>query len=467
MIATAEAPETGQVLFSSTQIRPAPENDTLYRPVDRADPEIVKLSESIRERGLLEPLVVTADHYIISGHRRYAACKLAKMLLIPCRVMADVSRLADPDKFLSLLREHNRQRNKSFDEKLREELISVNPVDAYAGLTAYRYEQSHVSLEPMELQEYRGRANISKARYPMLVTIRSVINANCKYWPLSDRQVHYRLLNNPPLIHASKPESTYRNDLRSYKALTDLLTRARLLGLVPWESIADPTRPVSIWDVHADVQGFIRRELDGFLKNYWRDLLASQPNHIEVLCEKNTVLNILQTVAMQFTVPITSGRGYCSLEPRHAMVHRFKKSGKDKLVLLILSDLDPDGEQIAASLARSLRDDFEIDESQIHAVKVGLTMEHVAQFDLPPNMKAKESSANYAKFAAVHGKYAYELESLEPAALQGLLRDALDSVIDREAFNAEVSAEREDSAKLEALRKTMKATMGTALGVRP
>ncbi len=457
-------PETGLVLFSIADIQPAPENDALYRPIDPADPEIIALAESIRDRGLLEPLVVSDDGYIISGHRRYAACGLAGVAEIRCRVMADVSHTGDPDKFLALLREHNRQRNKSFDEKLREEMVSVSPVDAYAGLTEYRGGRSRVSLEPMELQEYRGRSEISKARWPMLLAIHTVIMANHEYWPLSDRQIHYRLLNEPPLIHASKPNSTYANNPQSYIALCDLLTRARLTEEIPWESIADPTRPVSIWDVHADVQGFIRRELDGFCKNYWRDLLISQPNHIEILCEKNTVLSILQTVAMEFTAPITSGRGYCSLEPRRAMVRRFEKSGKNKLVLLILSDLDPDGEQIAASLARSLRDDFGIDESRIHAVKVALTTEHVERFNLPPNMKAKATSVNHAKFVKAHGEFAYELESLEPAALQGLLRAALDSVIDLGAYNREVDAEKQDAAALEALRKTMKKTMSNTLG---
>ena len=62
------------------------------------------------------------------------------------------------------------------------------------------------------------------------------------------------------------------------------------------------------------------------------------------------------------------------------MVKRFKSSGKDKLILLILSDFDPDGEEIAHSLARSLRDDFDVD--AVEPVKVALTREQVAMFEL-------------------------------------------------------------------------------------
>lgn len=61
---------------------------------------------------------------------------------------------------------------------------------------------------------------------------------------------------------------------------------------------------------------------------------------------------------MKFCIPYTIGRGYSSLPPRKAMHTRFKKSGKEKLILLILSDHDPEGWDIAETFAKSMRDDF-------------------------------------------------------------------------------------------------------------
>jgi hypothetical protein len=40
-----------------------------------------------------------------------------------------------------------------------------------------------------------------------------------KFRPLTDRQIHYALLNHPPLIHASKPHSRYANTHRCYQRL--------------------------------------------------------------------------------------------------------------------------------------------------------------------------------------------------------------------------------------------------------
>ncbi len=58
----------------------------------------------------------------------------------------------------------------------------------------------------------------------------------------------------------------------------------------------------------------------------------------------------------------------------------------------MLTDFDPDGDAIAASFASSMRDDFHL--TNIHPVKVALTAEDVAQYDLPSDMDAKPSSPN-------------------------------------------------------------------------
>ena len=60
---------------------PSPENGRLYNPVDQGDGELAKLAASIKQVGLHEPLVVTADNFIVSGHRRYAAMQLNGQVL--------------------------------------------------------------------------------------------------------------------------------------------------------------------------------------------------------------------------------------------------------------------------------------------------------------------------------------------------------------------------------------------------
>ncbi len=442
-----------------SKIWPAPENKQLYQPILPEDPATVALADSIRQHGIREPLVVTLDGWILSGHRRYVAARLAGLETVPCRV-EQFRRKEDEDRFLVLLREHNRQRVKTLDEALREEVVSCDPEEAYQSLIEHRQQTAENALSDSDCLGIgcgRRRANISAAKELFLQAVAAVLDNRRQFWPLSDRQIHYALLNNPPLIHASKPHSRYANTAQSYKALVDLLTRARVAGSISMECIDDPTRPVTTWRVHKCAQDFIRAELGGLFKGYWRDLLQSQPSHIEILVEKNTVAQILRPVAMEYCIPFTSGRGYCSLPPRHAIAQRFKKSGKDSLVLLIVSDFDPDGEEIAESFARSMRDGFHV--RSIYAVKVALTADQVRTLDLPPALKAKKTSVNYRKFSRKHGDDVYELEAIEPENLQQILREAIDEVLDVDAFNSELDAECADAEFLENTRRRVKVAL--------
>ena len=448
----AEKVELGQVrILPISSIRPSPENERLYRPVDPKDPEIVALADSITRHGLQEPIVVTVDMYVVSGHRRRVACKLAGRKQVQCRVLP-IRRSDDLDAFIVLLREYNRQRVKTFAEKIREEVVSADPQEAYQSLIEHRQQQMYADMpDTIAMRGSKRRAEISPAKEPMLNAIKRVLAERRKFGQLSDRMIHYALLNAPPLIHASKADSFYENTPQCYKALTEILTRARLAGIIPMNAIADETRPVQVWDVHQDVQSFLRREIGGFGKGYWRDLMQSQPDQVEIINEKNTTAGIVKPIAARYCIPLTTGRGYCSLPPRHAIAERFRKSGKARLVLLIVSDFDPDGEEIAHSFARSMRDDFEIDE--VVPIKVALTADQVRDFRLPPQMKAKTGSTSYKRFSAEHGDDVFELEALPPADLQRVLQAAIDSVIDVDLFNQEVDQEASDAAELETVRR--------------
>ena len=82
-----------------------------------------------------------------------------------------------------------------------------------------------------------------------------------------------------------KPNSRYVNDLKSYRAVTDVLTRGRLEGLIDWDAIDDDTRPIDLNEAFNNPAKFLRDQLEGFLRGYWRNRQQSQPNHIEIVIE--------------------------------------------------------------------------------------------------------------------------------------------------------------------------------------
>lgn len=446
----SDAPEV--VRMSVREIFPSPENDRLYKPVDPTDPAIVELAQSVRDNGQLDPIMVTIDGYIVSGHRRFAACLLAGLAYVNV-IIVPIRRKDDLDAFVKLLREHNRQRVKSLDEQIREAVIDADPMEARFELELHRRETSKVGRDPLRMNSTRARKQISAAKQPFIDAIQAVLAGLENFGAVSDRQIHYGLLNNPPLKHASKPDSTYQNDKASYKSLVELLTRMRICGMIRFDAIADETRPVDNWNTYREPGAFFNSQMSRFLKGYYRDLQQSQPNHVEVLVEKNTVAGLIRPICAEYCIAMTSGRGFCSLPPRYDMAQRFERSGKSRLILLAVSDFDPDGEAIAETFARSMRDDFGIE--SIHPIKVALTAAQVTQYRLPPSMEAKAGSSRTKGFVDEYGLNVWELEALPPATLQQVVRDAIESVLDIELLRNEIAQESRDAAQLLSIRETV------------
>jgi len=445
--------------FSLNAIYQARENLLLYGKFSpNTDEDDYKLYQSIKEKGILEPLHISADRFLLSGHRRLAVAHWLGMTEVPCIVIDDiVFRDLSSDERLEILSTYNKQRDKSHVERLREAMQEIDPDAAYDNLLKDRYKRSKVDLEDnIILGEYKGRARITTRAF--LQGAKKVIESEREYWPLTDRRVHYLLLNNPPLRHDKKPDSGYKNDLKSYKVLTNLLLRARLTGDIPHNAIEDETRPIRVIATHQNPADYIKEETEDFLKHYARDLLRGQANHVEILVEKNAIRKHIEIIADEYCIPCTTGKGYSSLTPRYKMVQRFKRSGKDRLVLLILTDFDPDGEKIAASFPRSLRDDFGL--QNVMPYKVALSKDDVLNHDLPFDYEAKVSSPNYKKFVEKWGVHVAELDAAPIDLLQEKLRDAIESCLDMELFDAEREKEKEDYAFITATKRVVIKAMG-------
>ena len=444
--------------FPINLIKQAPENESIYDNFGVANADDWQLTESIKADGIHEPLVITADGVLLSGHRRLAAATYLGLSEVPVRIRDDVI-FADLDKQerVKLLRVHNQQREKSASEKIREAMVSIDPKAAHSELKEYNQQRKSIDSTGGEITitGTKTRAKITTLQF--LKAAKAAIQKERKYWPLSVRRIHYLLLNNPPLCHDSKPKK-YENNLNCYKKLTNLLSRARLTGEVPIQAIEDSTRPVLEGSGFDTVGEYIGQEIQNFLTGYSRNLQQGQPHHIEIILEKNALRTVLESVAREYCIPITTTRGYASIPPRHDVFRRYMQSGKSKLILLCLTDFDPDGDEIAESFCKSMRDDFGI--TNIQSFKVALTREDVEKYDLPSDMDAKKTSVNYKKFFERYGSNrAVELDAAPVELLQEKLRGAIESVLDMDEFNAQIKIEEQDAIELKARRTVILETL--------
>lgn len=133
-------------------LKPHPRNAEIYAENPDAD---AVLAEQIRQHGLLEPLVITKDYVVISGHRRLRACRDLGL-----KTALVVVRKVRPDEEFELLLAYNRQREKNNVEKSRE-FIALREIEA---VKAEARQKLGTLLENSPIGSEKGSARDLAAR---------------------------------------------------------------------------------------------------------------------------------------------------------------------------------------------------------------------------------------------------------------------------------------------------------------
>jgi hypothetical protein len=256
--------------------------------------------------------------------------------------------------------------------------------------------------------------------------------------------------------HGTRQTLWYANNAESYKATSDLVTRLRLNGELPWDAVADFSRLFNGPRAFRDVRQFIRQEVKNLLAGYWRDLLQSQPNYIEVHVEKDSVYHMARQVTDKYQIPTGSGHGSNSIDPWHKLYERYLASGKDGLFLIVVTDRDPEGLWMRHVAGRTLVE-LGVPKEKVHIIEAGVTMEQVERYGLKPQTFVKELSSLLDWYLEENGgeRRVWETESLDPADMLRDLEGFIVKVLDMDRFNAEVAREQEDAAELEATRRRL------------
>lgn len=256
---------------------------------------------------------------------------------------------------------------------------------------------------------------------------------------LTLRQLYYQLVTRNAIPNAEK----------SYKALSSLVSDARLGGFMDWDAIEDRVRQP--WR-EPEFQG-LSQLADAALKSYrlprWRD----QDNYVELWVEKDALAGVLRPLASEFHVTLMVNRGYSSQSAMYESAARFKTRGAGKFPFLFyLGDHDPSGEDMVRDVAERLAM-FGVN-AQVE--KLALTMDQVKQYDPPPN-PAKVTDPRAAEYIAKYGDESWEVDALPPETLSEIIRDAFSGVVDQNAMDAVIAQEESDK---DALREAVKGLRG-------
>lgn len=438
-----------------SSLRHAPENSEIYDRFDLDNADDLALYQDVDRVGIQQPLNICQDGVVFDGNRRLAVLRRREQSFVKCFVHDFAWNDLSHEEKLKLLRNNNLQREKSVAEQIRESIIEVDHSVAVDNLRLRRDRSENGYLvdgiAPLQIERRSNRHGISAEKSEHVKYLKEVVFALKKYWPISVRTAHYKLLNFD-FLRNTRLGLKYANDDGSYDTTGDLKNRLCLLGELPWAAFADPTRPFKQYHAFQNARQFVKQECRNLFCGYWRDYLQSQPHYVEVFCEKNTVYHFAESVTKKYLLRQSSGRGFNAVQCFYEMHQRYLRSKKKKLILITLSDYDPEGQRLVHSAGQVLMSDFGVPAHDLEIIPAGVTREQIERYELPSMLFAKENSTNHDWFVERNGgdDSVYELESLDPADLLRDLEAVITSVLDMELFRAEEAAEEEEADYLEA-----------------
>lgn len=269
----------------------------------------------------------------------------------------------------------------------------------------------------------------------LLDDVRAVLEEYRDYWPLTCRQVYYRLVG----AHGYPKTEAF------YDKLCHHMANARRGRVIPFAAIRDDG--VTTYSLnHFDDEEHFLRHVRQLGQNYKRNKLASQDVHIEVWCEAAGMLPQLHAVAERYSINVYSSGGFDSLTAKKMLADRICNTGK-RAVILHLGDYDPSGQSIFDSVAEDVTAFVEQDRPwatvSVEFVRVALTAQQVMEYDLP-TAPAKSSDTRSKKWAGG----TCQLEALPPNMIADILRSAIFDHIDFDRLDEAREQERIDRLKI-------------------
>jgi len=267
-----------------------------------------------------------------------------------------------------------------------------------------------------------------------LEQIASVLDDHADYWPITPRQVLYRLMGRGQATKADADR------------IGDYINRGRRCGRIPWEAIGDGRTEAKVPIVCDDPEAFFA-EMRESASVYRLDRQEGQAVYIEMVVEAAGAVEQIYRTTGDYGVPVYSGSGFVSITALRGMVLR-AEARETPTVVLVAGDLDPAGMDIRARVG----DDVAAfagghDVPGIEVVTIALDELQVDDLGLARAPMPAKKRDKYPWWP--HG-WTVELEAVSPVDLAAIVADAIESRTDadtRQAVIEREALERDDLMK--------------------
>lgn len=247
---------------------------------------------------------------------------------------------------------------------------------------------------------------------------------------LTLRQIHYQFV----------ARDWYENTQQNYKRLGNILDAARKAGRVDWDAIEDRTRGLRRIPVWQSPESALERIQKLFKLDPWDE----QPKlrRIEVWVEKDAAVGIVEPTCNALRIPYFSCRGYSSssgLYEAGKRLEAYRNAGYENLILY-LGDHDPSGVQMTDVSGERVQ---MYSGGEIDFRRIALTLEQIEEHNPPPNF-VKETDSRTKWYIDNFGtEDCWELDALKPSVVDALIRAHVEPLIDKEAWDKTMAAEKD------------------------
>lgn len=282
---------------------------------------------------------------------------------------------------------------------------------------------------------------------------------------LTLRQLYYQFVSRDLLANSDK----------SYKKLGNIVSRARLEGLLDWSHLTDRTRNPTLPYVGepTPIHDAIRQARYFHSTDKW----ATQDLRVEVWVEKEALGEVVQRAASSLACGSLACKGYMSQSEMWEAGQRFSGylAEQQRVVILHLGDHDPSGIDMTRDIRDRLstfiggnyahehhgmapadlgwedyttgswsrgdvlddmRDQLDFDDDVFTVERIALNWDQIQEYGPPPN-PAKLSDSRGADYVERFGYESWELDALPPDVLNELIRSKISELMDQDAYNAQ------------------------------
>lgn len=246
---------------------------------------------------------------------------------------------------------------------------------------------------------------------------------------LSLRQLYYQLV----------AANHIRNTEASYKNLGNLISEARLAGLVDWAMLEDRGRTVKTPNHWDNPKQIFRASAEQFRIDKWYNQLYN----VLIMVEKDALSSILDPIARELDLPIIANKGYSSSSTMYSIAQGLNEQYYEndrEPVIVYLGDHDPSGLDMSRDVEDRLTLLSELPAGTIEVRRVALNFNQINAWKPPPN-PAKITDSRAKKYIDEYGPQSWELDAVDPIRLGGLVRDVIEEYRDLDRWKTAVNEE--------------------------